>query len=292
MATKRRPGPSAPGSDAGAGSAGRAEALGGQAASAARAAMAFYRGWRSNRTAGPDPLQLERQHREATHLAALHRYRGALARLRTRLVVGTAGVIGGAAVAASTLDGLPGEAPLAVFGGSAALIGGWQASRANRQLKHLSEPDPPPALVAAPAALPAGSPAADAAHGVTGLRMHIMELLPTVEQLHPTAADQIRAADAATAPGMNALVERVRAMQRIIAQMPGSPAARSAQLSIDALTIRLREGASAYQELLAAVIALSSAPALTDGPGATLRPAVDDMHAYAAGLQRAAETWQ
>jgi hypothetical protein len=276
----------------GTGSNGRAEALGGQAAAAARAAMSFYRGWRGNRTTGPNPIELERAHREATHRAAMSRYRGALTRLRARLVVGTAGMIGGAAVAASTLDGMPGEAPLAVLGGSAAAIGAWQAARSSHRLKQLQEPAPPPAIAAPPPALPPGSPGADAAQRVTGLRVHIMELLPTVEQLHPEAADQVRAADAATAPGMNALVERVRSMQRIIEQMPGSPAAQSARLSIDALTIRLQEGASAYQELLTAVIALSSAPALSGGPSATLRPAIDDMHAYAAGLRRAADTWQ
>jgi hypothetical protein len=291
MATSRRPKPPSPVPDPGTGANGRAEALGGQAAAAARAAMSFYRGWRANRTTGPNPIEVERAHREAAHRAEMSRYRGALSRLRARLVVGTAGVIGGAAVAASTLDGLPGEAPLAVLGGSAAAIGAWQAARSSSKLKELQEPAPPPAIAAPPPALPPGSPGSDAAQRVTGLRMHIMELLPTVEHLHPDAADQIRAADAATAPGLNALVERVRSMQRIIAQMPGSPAAQSARLSIDALTIRLQEGASAYQELLTAVIALSSAPALTGGPSTTLRPAIDDMHAYAAGLRRAAETW-
>jgi hypothetical protein len=272
-------------------SSGKAEALGGQAAAAARAAMSFYRGWRANRTGEPNPIDVERAHRQATHASAMSRYRNALIRLRTRLAVGTATVVGGAAVAASTLDGLPSEAPLAVVGGSAVVIGAWQAIRSSSGLKELHVPAPPPALVAPPPALPPGSAGSDAAQRVTGLRMHIMELLPTLDQLHPEAADQIRAADAATALGLNALVERVRSMQRIIRQLPGSPAAQSAQISINALTIRLQEGASAYQELLTAVITLSSAPALTGGPAATLRPAIDDMHAYAAGLQRAAETW-
>ena len=118
-----------------------------------------------------------------------------------------------------------------------------------------------------------------------------MELLPTIEQLHPEAADQIRAADAATAPGLNALVERLRSMQRITAELPGSAAAASARLTISALLIQLDEGAAAYQELLESVISLSSAPPLTGGPSATLRPAIEDMHAYAEGLRRAAQTW-
>ncbi len=218
-------------------------------------------------------------------------YRSRALALRARFVAGTAGIIGGAAVAASTLDGIPGEAPIAVLGGSAVVIGAWQAIKSSSRLKGLQEPTPPPAIVAPPPALPPGSPGSESAALVTGLRLHILELLPSVEQLQPEAADQIRVADAATAPGLNALVERIRSMQRIIEQLPGSPAAQSAQISINALTMRLRDGASAYQELLEAVITLSAAPSLGGGPSATLRPAITDLHAYAAGLESASRAW-
>lgn len=268
----------------------RAESLGGQAASAARAAAAFYRGWKGGRSQ-VDPLAVERERQQAKHQSAVANYRSRLGRLRVRLVAGGSAVIGGAAVAASALDGMPAEAPLAVLGASAAIIGAQQALKSRRALNQLEEPKPPPAIVAAPLALPPGSAGADPAARVTGVRMHLMELLPTVENLHAEAADQIRAVDAATAPGLNALVERIRSMQRIIATMPGSPAAQSAQLTISALVIRLSEGANAYQDLLAAVIALSSAPEITGPPAATLLPAIEDMQAYAAGLQRAAQTW-
>jgi hypothetical protein len=269
----------------------RAESLGSQAAAAARAAAAFYRGWRSGASVS-DPMAVERQRQTARYAIALNTYRSRAAALRTRLVAGSTVAIGGAAVAASTLNGMPDEAPLAVLGGSAAFIGAWQALHGRRGLQKLDPPPPPPALAAIPAPLPVGSPGAEAAARVTGLRVHLVGLLPTVEQLHEQAADEIRAADAATAPSLNALVERIRSMQQIIAQMPGTPAAQSARVSIDALTIRLTEGANAYQELLTAVIALSAAPAITGGPTATLHPAISDMRAYAAGLEAAARTWE
>ncbi len=268
-----------------------AETLGAQAATAARAAAAFYRGWKSGRSY-TNPMDVERERQTEKHQAALTKYRSDLASLRARLVAGTGAAIAGAAVAASSLDAMPAEAPLAVLGGSAVIIGAWQALRGRSGLQQLQEPDPPPATVPPAPALPAGSPGSDLSMQVTGFRMNIMELLPSVEQLHPEAADQIRAADAATAPGLNALVERIRSMQRIMQQMPGTPAAQSARVSIQAMTIRLSEGANAYQELLGAVIALSAAPALTGGPQTTLRPAIQDMHAYAAGLERAADTWR
>ena len=272
--------------------AGRAEALGSQAAAAARAAAGFYRGWRTGRAPAPNPMEVGRSRAAERHQIALSGYRSKLAALRVRLLAAGAGVIGGAAVAASSLDGMPTEAPLAVLGGSAVVIGAWQAIASRNQLRTLEQPAAPPPVVLPPPGLPPGSPGAASAERVTGLRMHIIELLPAVEQLQPRAADQIRAADAATPPGMHALVERIRSMRRIIREMPGSTAAQSAQITINALLVRLNEGASAYQELLAAVIDLSSAPALSGGPAATLRPAIQDMHAYAAGLQRAAETWQ
>jgi hypothetical protein len=269
----------------------RAESLGGQAASAARAAAAFYRGWRSSKAVAPTPLDLERQRQAAKHAAALAQHRSALASFKRRMVGGTVGVVGGAAVTASTLGPPSGDAWLAVLGGSAVALGAWQAIKGNRGAKELREPVEPPQLPPAAPPLPAGSPGAEAAQRATGYRMHIMGLLPTVEQLHPEAADQIRRADAATAPGLNALVERIRSMQRISSDLPGSPAAASARLTNNALLVQLDEGAGAYQELLESVISLSSAPPLTGGPSTTLRPAIEDMHAYAEGLRRAAQAW-
>lgn len=268
----------------------RAESLGSQAASAARAAAAFYRGWRTGKTS-PDPLALERQRQAARYSAALSQYRSKAAALRARFAAGTAGVVGGAVVASAAFADIEPGAPLVVAGGSAVALGVWQAAKGHRGLQRLQAPAAPVPIAAPPPPLPVGTTAAVQAQRVTRLRLHIVELLPTVEMLHPQAADEIRAADAATAPGLNAVVERIRSMQRITAQLPDSPAAASAQISVDALTIRLTEGGNAYQELLDAVIGLSSAPALTGGPSQTLGPAIADMQAYAAGLQTAARTW-
>ena len=268
----------------------RAESFGSQAAAAAKAAAAFYRGWRSGASPN-DPLELERQRQAARYSQALGRYRTQAAEMRARLYAGTAGAVGGVVVASAALSNEFADAPLVVAGGSIAAISAWQAVKGRKGLAQLSPPEAPVPVVAAPTPLPAGTTGAVQAERVAKLRMHIIELLPTVEWLQPQAADDIRAADAATAPGLNAIVERIRAMQRIIAQLPGTPAAASAQISIDALTIRLTEGANAYQELLRAAITLSSAPAITGGPDQTLRPAIADMHAYAAGLEAAARTW-
>lgn len=268
----------------------RAESLGSQAASAAKAAAAFYRGWRAGGVHN-DPVEIERQRQASRYSQAIAQYRSRAAALRTRLYAGTASVVGGAVIASASLSSEGADAPLVVVGGSAVAFGAWQAIKGRQGLQHLSSPKPPAPIVAVPPPLPPGSTSAGQADRVAKLRMHIMELLPTVEMLHPQAADDIRAADAATAPSLNAVVERIRSMQRIIAQMPGTPAAASAQISIDALSIRLTEGANTYQELLHAVITLSSAPAITGGPSQTLRPAIADMHAYAAGLEAAARTW-
>jgi len=268
----------------------RAQTLGEQAASAARAAAAFYRGLRSP-AAGADPMQVEQQRRSAAYSSALAAYRSRLAALRARLVVGTGAAVGGAAVAAATVGPPDGDAAWLVVGGSTAVIGAWHAVKGTRGLHQLEEPAPPPQLVSRTPPLPEGSPGADPAARVNATRGHIMELLPGLDHLHPEAAEQVRAADAATAPGLNAVVERIRSLQRINAQMPGTEAARAARISTNHLAVQLNEGATTYQELLDGVIALSTSPSLSGGPAATLRPAIEDMHAYAAGLQRAAETW-
>ena len=269
---------------------GKAESFGAQAAAAARAAAAFYRGWRSG-TPTENALQREQQRQVTRYAAAMQRYRTRMAGLKARLVMGGTVFLGGAAVAASSLDGMPGEAPLAVLGGGAAVIGGWQAVRARTELKHTPEPPRPLPIVAPAPALPNNSPGAMGAVRVATIRHHLMELLPQVEQIQPEAAEQVRILDAQTAPGMNALVERIRSMQRISQQMPGSSTSRTAASSMRALVQRLDEGADAYQELLDAVIGLISAPELAASPSQALRPAIVDLQSYAAGLQRAAETW-
>lgn len=262
----------------------KTEQLGAQAAAAAKAAAAFYRGWRANR-APSNALQREQQRQLALYQQSYRAYRSRLARLRARLVLGGTAVVGGALVATT------GEPAGLVVGGSAAALGAWQAVRGQRGLSQLEGPPEPKQIVAPPPSLPKGSPGAVAADRVSGIRLHLMELLPAVEQAHPEAAAQLRDLDATTAPSLAALVERIRALQRIQREFPGSPTAASADASIRLLADRLGEGATAYQDLLDGVIALVSAPDLAGPPTASLRSAIIDLQAYAAGLERAAETW-
>jgi len=268
----------------------QAQAAGSHAAAAARAAAAFYRGWRSNQGAQPDPLLVEGQRQQAKGLQVVSAHRSRLSKLRFRFASGTTVAVAGTAVAAGTVT----QGPLGTtaLGVGAIAVGAWQALRGRKGLRDLQPPREVPQIMPAPAPLPAGCPGAESAMRVTQYRRTIMEMLPTIELLHPEAAEDIRAADAATAPGLNAMVERIRSMQRIQQEMPGTSAQASAQVATGALVVRLTEGAWAYHELLEAVITLAGAPALSGGPQSTLRPAIQDMRAYATGLQRAAETWR
>jgi hypothetical protein len=260
------------------------EALG---AAAARAASQFARGFRSS--SGPDAIERERQRQAAAHASALSKHRSALYGLRARFIVGGTAMLGGSALGAGALAGE--QIAGAVLAGGVAAYGGYQSVKAKRSIDGLHEPPAPPPIMPAPVPLPAGTPGAAAADRITGARMQIMELIPTVEYLQPEAAAQVFTADATAAPATAAVVERIRLMSKIIREMPGSPAAQAAALSLPVLEQRLTEGSSAYYELLDAVIGLASAPDLNGSVGTALRPAINELQAYTAGLQRAADTW-
>jgi hypothetical protein len=204
------------------------------------------------------------------------------------MVVGAGAAVTGAGVGLTVMDT---ELLAAGVAAGVAAFGGYSAVRSKVAINQLRPPPDPPVIMPASVPLPPAAPGAAAAARITVARSQIMELLPTVEYLQAEAAGQVLAADAAAAPATHAVVERIRAMHRIVAEMAGSPAAQAAALSLPVLEQRLAEGAAAYHELLAAVIGLASAPDLHGSIGQSLRPAINELQAYTAGLERAAQTW-
>lgn len=265
----------------------RAQQFGARAAAGWRAVQSFARGWRKNQV--EDPIELERQRALMLHNQNLLRYRSTRARLRALLRSGQVVALGGGALAVAGVGALGPEAVVA--GVATAAAGGAATFVGSRRSKEL--PAPPPPLVPLPAAAPLAdsTPGAAAVQRINGTRRQLAALLPTVDQIQPDAATELRRADASAAAATTVLIDRLRTLSQIARDGGGREPERIARVSMQSLAARLVEGAEAYDEMLAAVVALVSTASGQLTAGDTLRQPIQEMLAYTEGLRRVADTW-
>jgi hypothetical protein len=236
------------------------------------------------------PASRDRQMAEA-HRAALLRYEGQVRQHQGRIAGAKAGVVaGGAGTAVLGLStvasaGSPGQ--LLFFGGltagTAAL--GWRARRRAKDLEaHPPVPQLPPLP---PARLRQGARGADQADRVAGALLHLYDLVPNVGRLYPQAGQELWRAVSDVEPLLRGQVERLASLDRIEWEMPGSRAADAAIAAGTEITSRVRAGADALEDLIAAAARMLAAPDIGDGVPDALAPAIDSLDAFAHGLHTA-----
>ena len=237
--------------------------------------------------AGSKALAVEHRKAVAANKREIARHRGRLATLRTE-------VTGGAVVAATGATiGLidvvtPMDGPLWLWFGAAG-VGLLVSVRARLKLRHVGPVPRELELVGPPAALPRGAAGAAEVARFTAVRVQVMTLAPSLDRLYPGSGDELRRADNEAAVPLTALAERLRVLDQLQRELPGTGAAASAAASAKEVGLRLAAGCATYDELLAAAARLLAAPDPSRSTEQILAPAVDAMVAYAHGLQRAAD---
>lgn len=223
----------------------------------------------------------ERNRALARHAVAVHRHQARVAAARTTAWVGVMGVVGsGVAIA--------GDAPaselmwLVAAGGAALGISSTRRARRLAAAPPVAVLPPPP-----PARLRPGARGADAADRVAHALLHLYELIPALARLHPPAAAELGRAVAQVEPLLRGQVERLASLDRIEWEMPGSRAAQAAVAAGAEVSARLRAGADALEELIAAAARMLAAPDIADGVVDVLSPAIDSLEAFTAGLHAA-----
>jgi hypothetical protein len=236
------------------------------------------------------PASRDRQMAEA-HRAALVRYEGQVRQHQGRIAGAKAGVVaGGAGTAVLGLStvasaGSPGQMIIlgGLTAGTAAL--GWRARRRAKDLEaHPPVPQLPPLP---PARLRPGARGADQADRVANALLHLYDLVPNVGRLYPQAGQELWRAVSDVEPLLRGQVERLASLDRIEWEMPGSKAAEAAIAAGTEITGRVRAGADALEELIAAAARMLAAPDIGDGVPDALAPAIDSLDAFAHGLHAA-----
>lgn len=220
------------------------------------------------------------------------RQRSRRASLRSQAVGGAvaAGVSGSIGVldVVATIGGSDVPGPTAMWFAVAA-ISALVSVRGQRRLRRLPPAPEPIALVGAPPTLRRQAIGASEVSRFTAVRVQVMTMAPSLDRLYPGAGDDLRRADAEAAGPLTALCERLRVLDDLQRELPGTSAARTAAASAEVVRTRLADGCRTYDDLLAAAAQLMAAPDLSRSTAVVLTPAIDAMLAYAHGLQRASD---
>ncbi len=236
---------------------------------------------------GSKALAVEHRKAVAANQREVSRYRGRVSRLRTQVTGGA--VVAGAGATIGLIDVVtPMDGPLVLWFGAAA-AGLVVSVRARLKLRHVGPAPRELELAGPPPALPRGAAGAAEVARFTTVRVQVMTMAPSLDRLYPGAGDELRRADNEAAVPLTALAERLRVLDQLQRELPGTGAAASAAASATQVTARLATGCATYDELLAAAARLLAAPDPTRSTEAILGPAVDAMVAYAHGLERAAD---
>lgn len=237
---------------------------------------------------------LAQEHRRevARQQRALLRHRSRLASLRSQsvggaVVAGVTGSIGVIDVVASAA-GSDVPAPSLLWFGIAA-VSALISVRGHRRMRQLPAPPTTFALVGAPPTMRRAAIGASEVTRFAAVRVQVMTMAPALDRLYPGAGADLRRADAEAAAPLTALCERLRVLDDLQRELPGTSASASAASSAQVVRERLAAGCATYDDLLAAAARLLAAPDLARSTDEVLTPAVNAMLAYAHGLQRAAD---
>lgn len=189
----------------------------------------------------------------------------------------SAATIGVIDVAATGSGGL-GWFIVSAVGAVSAVIGG-------RRWRRLSPFVAMPAITSPPVIVRRGAIGHESVARYTAVRVQTVQVIRAIEPLHADAAREIRSADAQVAPTLNALADRLRVLDEMSRQMPGSQAADQAQRAAHAVSQQLDRGSAAYDVLLAAAARLLAEPELGTPVSHVLEPASSALIAYAHGLR-------
>ncbi|MBM3688088.1 MAG: hypothetical protein FJW80_00245 [Actinobacteria bacterium] len=255
--------------------------------------------WRIARAQRPTPQarQLQAEHDRLTTQARreTNRYRRRDRRLQTQVTAGTA--VAGVAGTIGAIDVIAEAATsqTAVYGPSwmwigTAVVGAVVAITSKRARSSLP-PEPRPAVPPPPPApVPSSAIGASEAQRLNALRLQLAQVITTMQQLHPGAADELRRADAEAAPPLHGLVDRLAVLDRIRREMSGTQAEAAATVASVDVRDRLAAGCGTYERLLAASATMLAAPDIARSTDEVLGPALQAMTAYTHGLQRTAES--
>ncbi len=222
----------------------------------------------------------------ARHARDVRRHQVRVAGLRAQMIAGgTGAVVLGAASAASATAGSTGE--MALTGALAAASGAWAVVVRRRGRRVEAHPPTAQLPPLPPARLRPGARGADQADRVANALLHLYDVIPSIGGLHPQAGAELAASVSLVDPLLRRQVERLASLDRIEWEMPGSRAAQAAAASGGEVAERLRVGADALEDLVAAAARMLAAPDLADGATDLLAPAIDSLDAFAHGLRAA-----
>lgn len=253
--------------------------------------------WRAARASKPSrELQAARQRAIAEHDRQVRRYERRRSSLATRVIGGTA--VAGVAGTVGTIDVIAEVATsqTGVYGPSwmwwgAAVIGAVTALTARRRQRDLEPPAPFTPPIGPPPSLAPSAIGASESMRLNRLRVQLAEIVPTLQALHPAAADDLRRADHEASPPLHALVVRLEVLDRMRRELGGTPAADAATTAAEQVRVRLEAGCTTYEMLLTASASMLAAPDVSRSTDEVLTPAIEALQAYTHGLNRSAETF-
>lgn len=256
--------------------------------------------WLAGRPAySPGARAIEHAHQAAlaTHRAETTRYTVHLRSLQAQAtggiaVAGVTGTVGVFDLIAESINGTGGMFGPAWVWVSATVASVMVAVRARAARRRLTPPIAPAIPPPPPITLPRDAIGGAEVVRLTDLRVQLLQVAPAIDGLHPAAGSELRHADAQAAPALNALVDRLAVLDRIMRARSGvagqDAAAEAAYEAALELQVRLASGCAAYDALLAACARLMAAPEVGTSTDDILGPALDAMVAYAHGLRRSA----
>ncbi len=217
--------------------------------------------------------------RKAKNAHALRRVQAQVMTIGGTAVGASAGTVGVIDVIATGPGGL-GWFVVSGIGAVVAVLGG-------RRWRRLAPFTAIPAIPSPPALVRRGAIGHESVARYTAVRVQTVQVIRAIEPLHADAATEIRSADAQAAPTLNSLAERLRVLDEMTRQMPGSQAAVQAQQAAHAVSRQLDQGSAGYDVLLAAAARLLAEPDLGTPVASVLEPASSALIAYAHGLRAA-----
>ena len=231
-------------------------------------------------TAATSHRSLSREHRKALNEYRRNRTTYVTRRESARIAM----IAGGLAIAGSLALGLLTASPIYFLG---VVPAGALGALGVMSWRRLGSPPRELAPVPPVSALPRKAIGRAEVNRYLNVRTQVMTVHGSIKSIHPDAARELRAADSAAAPALNALVERLAVLHELRIKLPNSAAANTAETACLAISERLQVGCENYDVLLSACATLMATPELESNT--QLQTAAESLIAYSYGLTRAAD---